>query len=97
MGRANLLLSLPIARFTKVDASQIDSLGQELLNHNEHMTVTVGTGEHEQRMIQTVIDAGYSGPIGVIDHRDELDSEVALGDNVKALEKLLNATSDASE
>ena len=63
----------------------------------ENKILTIGTGEHEQRMIQTVIDAGYSGPIGVIDHRDELDSEVALGDNVKALEKLLNATSDASE
>ena len=63
----------------------------------ENKILTIGTGEHEQRMIQTVIDAGYSGPIGVIDHRDELDSEVALGDNVKALEKFLNATSDASE
>ena len=33
--------SQPLGKFTKVDASQIDSLGQELLNHNEHMTVTV--------------------------------------------------------
>jgi len=30
-----------LGEFTKVDASQIDSFGQELLNHNEHMTVTV--------------------------------------------------------
>ena len=33
--------SQPLGKFTKVNASQIDSLGQKLLNHNEHMTVTV--------------------------------------------------------
>ena len=33
--------SKPLGQFSEVDASQIASSGQELLNHNEHMTVTV--------------------------------------------------------
>jgi len=66
-----------------VDADQVD---EKTL---ENKILTIGTGKHEKDMIRVVIESGYSGPIGVIDHRNELDSEVALRDNIQGLEKLL--------
>ena len=54
----------------------------------ENKILTIGSGKYEQAMIKTVIDSGYSGPIGIIDHRDELDSETALRDNIEGLDKI---------
>jgi len=63
----------------------------------ENKIITIGEGKYEQGMIRTVIDSGYSGPIGVIDHRDSLDSEVALRDNIQALEKMLEVISKSAD
>ncbi len=64
----------------------------------ESKILTIGTGSHEQQMIKVVVESGYDGPIGVIDHRNELDSEPALQDNIDGLQKLLqmNVSSDQS-
>lgn len=64
----------------------------------ENKILTIGTGTHEQQMIKVVVESGYDGPIGVIDHREELDSEPALRDNMDGLQKLLqdNVSSDRS-
>ena len=54
----------------------------------ENKILTIGSGKYEQAMIKTVIDSGYSGPVGIIDHRDELDSKTALRDNIEGLDKI---------
>ena len=51
--------------------------------------LTIGTGIHEEKMIRTVIASGYSGPIGIINHRNHLDAKKALQDNIDGLQKLL--------
>ena len=58
----------------------------------ENKILTIGSGANEKRMIEIVLKAGYEGPIGVIDHLNELDSEIALQDNIKGLEKLVTET-----
>lgn len=49
----------------------------------------IGRGQHEKRMIQTVIDSGYKGPIGILDHRGIVDAEESLSENLEGLKKLL--------
>ncbi len=58
-------------------------------NAGKNKIVPVGSGVHEQKMIQTVIDSGYSGPIGVLGHRADMDAEEALRLNLNGLSALL--------
>lgn len=48
----------------------------------------IGKGEHERAMIQVVLEAGYTGPIGIIDHREQLDARESLQENLDGLAKL---------
>ena len=58
---------------------------------------TVGAGEHEDEMIHTLIDSGYTGPIGIIGHRREVDVEQVLRDNIKGLDTIIaDRTADPS-
>ena len=74
-------------------------VGPENVNEKtlENKILTIGTGKYEKAMIRTVIDSGYSGPIGIIDHRNELDSETAIQDNIKGLKTLLDEMNSAAE
>ena len=45
----------------------------------------IGKGTHERSMIQTVINSDYQGPIGILDHREELDAEQSLRLNLEGL------------
>jgi sugar phosphate isomerase/epimerase len=54
----------------------------------------VGDGEHDREMLRIVLKSGYSGPIGVLDHRPELDSEKSLLQNLNGLEKVLAEIGD---
>ncbi len=49
----------------------------------------IGAGRHEQRMIRIVRESGYQGPIGILDHRAEVDAEESLRQNLMGLRKLL--------
>ncbi len=49
----------------------------------------VGQGSEDLQMIKTILESGYQGPIGVLDHRLELDSELSLKQNLEGLEKTL--------
>ncbi len=51
--------------------------------------VPVGSGKWEKAMIRVVIDSGYSGPVGVLGHREELDAKESLQLNLDGLEGLL--------
>ncbi len=46
-------------------------------------------GQHDQAMLKVVIESGYEGPIGILDHRMELDTEVALRANIEGLDWLI--------
>ena len=45
----------------------------------------IGAGHHEQRMMRIIVDSGYDGPIGILDHRSELDAEESLRQNLQGL------------
>jgi hypothetical protein len=51
----------------------------------------VGEGSHERAMLRALIAAGYRGPIGILHHRDGIDAEVGLKDNLVGIERLLGA------
>ncbi len=42
---------------------------------NKNKILPIGTGKHEREMIREIVKQGYTGPIGILDHRNELDSE----------------------
>jgi len=50
--------------------------------------LTIGDGTHETAMIHAVIESGYTGPIGILDHRNELDTEQSLRENLNGLKQV---------
>jgi sugar phosphate isomerase/epimerase len=44
-----------------------------------------GTGTHERRMLQAVLDSGFAGPFGVLGHVDDADVEEVLRGNLQGL------------
>ena len=60
------------------------------MNDNETPKILpLGQGQHEQHMLATIIKSGYRGPIGILDHRDDTDTEKALRANLEGMRKLL--------
>jgi hypothetical protein len=49
----------------------------------------LGKGEHEQKMLKVVLESGYKGPVGILDHQNELDAEESLQANLTGLDSLL--------
>lgn len=43
-------------------------------------------GQHDLEMLQTVVRSGYSGPIGILDHRGHLDAKESLQENLEGVE-----------
>jgi len=52
--------------------------------------LSIGEGEHEAEMIAAIVKSDYDGPIGILDHRNELDAEVSLRENIEGLKKILS-------
>lgn len=50
--------------------------------------VPLGKGKHEKKMLQIVLESGYRGPIGIIDHRSDVDAEQSLRENLEGLRTL---------
>src|SRR4026209_2569989 len=46
-------------------------------------------GDQELGMLKVIRDSGWRGPIGIIDHRPETDSEETLRNNLRGLDWLL--------
>ena len=57
--------------------------------------LTIGSGDYERQMIESVRRSDYSGPIGILDHRKELDAEESLRLNLMGLKRILATTSSA--
>jgi sugar phosphate isomerase/epimerase len=64
-----------------------DAKGRKILNLSE--------GDQELPMLRVIIASGWQGPVGILDHRDHLDSEVALRDNLRGLEWLRSELASA--
>ena len=43
----------------------------------------------EAAMIATIRKSGYTGPLGILDHRNDTDAEIALKENLEGLKKVL--------
>lgn len=50
----------------------------------------IGAGDREAAMIRAVLESGWMGPVGILDHLQDEDSEVVLKRNLKGLEKLVD-------
>jgi sugar phosphate isomerase/epimerase len=44
-----------------------------------------GTGTHERKMLQALLDSGFTGPFGVLGHVDDADVEEILRGNLRGL------------
>ncbi len=42
-------------------------------------------GQHDLAMLRTLLQSGYNGPIGILDHQSHLDSKEVLADNLAGL------------
>ena len=57
----------------------------------EPKILPIGKGQHEHAMIRSVLDSGYQGPIGILDHRPEIDAAESLRSNLNGLAKIRDA------
>lgn len=57
----------------------------------------LGLGDHEAAMLRVVIESGYDGPVGILDHRNDVDAKIALEANLNGLKKLLEKSGKETE
>ncbi len=50
---------------------------------------TLGSGSEDLRILQLMLDTGYAGPVGLLNHLHGEDSEVVLAQNLAGLRDLL--------
>ncbi|WP_203328938.1 sugar phosphate isomerase/epimerase family protein [Candidatus Laterigemmans baculatus] len=48
----------------------------------------IGSGEHDREWLRVVLESNYRGPIGILDHRPEIDAEQSLQQNLRGLKHL---------
>lgn len=51
--------------------------------------LTLGEGELDRQILDWIAQVGYTGPIGILDHREQLDARESLQLNLDGLDKLL--------
>jgi hypothetical protein len=49
----------------------------------------VGQGDDDLSLLRALRDSGYAGPVGILNHREEVDAEQGLKENLDGLEKLV--------
>ena len=65
-----------------------DRVGKKIL--------TLGAGDQDLGLLKTLRDSGWRGPVGILDHREETDSEVTLRANLAGLDQLRQQLSAAA-
>jgi sugar phosphate isomerase/epimerase len=60
------------------------------------MILPLGEGDQELEMMKIIRSSGYSGPVGILDHRNELDAEKSLRQNLEGLKNLLGTMGDTA-
>ncbi len=58
------------------------------------LILPLGQGKHEAKMLEIIAKSGYRGPIGILDHRPEVDAEKSLVENLDGLKQLLKRMGD---
>jgi hypothetical protein len=56
--------------------------------------VPVGRGDDDLSLLKTIRDIGYSGPIAILNHREQVDAEEGLRQNIEGLKTLLRSMHD---
>ncbi len=51
------------------------------------LILPLGQGDYDLRLLRTIVDSGWHGPIGILNHTDE-DAEARLQDNLEGLDWL---------
>ena len=65
------------------------------MNDNANpMILPIGSGQHERAMMEAIAKSGYSGPIGILDHRGDTDAEESLRQNLEGMKKVLKEMGD---
>jgi sugar phosphate isomerase/epimerase len=64
-------------------------VSQEEVLANNQKIIPVGSGKFEKAMMQALLDSSYQGPIGVLDHRGEMDARESLQQNLDGLQRLM--------
>ena len=52
--------------------------------------VPIGKGDHEKQMLQTLKQAGYTGPFGILGHVEDADVKVVLQQNLEGFREINN-------
>ena len=60
------------------------------MNKNGPKILPFGSGEDDQSIIDMIEASGYDGPIGILDHRMDVDARQSLSENLSGLEDLLS-------
>ncbi len=60
------------------------------MTDEQHKILPVGSGKHDVPILKTILASGYTGPIGVLNHRAEIDAEQGLKLNLDGLRKVLD-------
>jgi len=59
----------------------------------ETKILPIGQGEGDLLILRAIVESGYRGPIGILNHRD-IDAEEGLRQNIEGLKKLLGQLGD---
>ncbi len=51
--------------------------------------LTLGAGRHDLALLEIIAKSGYTGPIGILDHRSDTDTQETLQQNLAGLAKLV--------
>jgi hypothetical protein len=54
------------------------------------MILPVGQGDDDLKLLRAIQGSGYQGPVGILNHREEVDAEQGLKQNIEGLEKLVS-------
>ena len=61
----------------------------ESVANGQQKILPLGSGKHERTLIRTLLQSGYRGPIGILDHRPNLDAEDSLRENLNGIRQIL--------
>ena len=75
------MVELMLPHLWTVNLNGMDPDGEQIMD--------IGSGKYEKQMIRTLIQAGYNGQFGIIDHRHDEDTREVLKRNKKELVALL--------
>jgi len=58
------------------------------------MILTIGEGDRELEMLRIIRKSKYRGPVGILNHRTDVDAEEGLARNIEGLRNLLRQMGD---